>query len=140
MSSSTGGGSLGSGSEDMDIESSDCDSSIVSEFESDLEESFDFEDSASQSQSSVQTQEACNTETVQQETAVSQLLSTGGNALFVGSKISTLQSYLLIFQYAVRHGLTTKAFTELLQLLSVHLPQDAKNRSQPQRFFCRRIP
>ena len=80
MSSSTGGGSLGSGSEDMDIESSDCDSSIVSEFESD----FDFEDSASRSQSSVQTQEACNTETAQQETAVSQLLSTGGNALFVG--------------------------------------------------------
>ena len=84
MTTSTGGGSLGSGSKDMDIESSDCDSSIVSEFESDLEElheSFDFEDSASRSQSSVQTQEACNTETAQQETAVSQLLSTSRNAL-----------------------------------------------------------
>ena len=36
-----------------------------------------------------------------------------------------LQSNLLIFQYAIRHGLTTRAFTELLQLLSVHLPQNA---------------
>ncbi len=35
------------------------------------------------------------------------------------------ESYLLIFKYAIRHGLTTKAFTELLQLLSVHVPQGA---------------
>ena len=45
--------------------------------------------------------------------------------LYPGSQITALQSYLLIFQFAIRHSMTTKSFTELLQLLSVHLPVTA---------------
>ena len=36
-----------------------------------------------------------------------------------------VQSYLLTFQYALRHSLTAKGFTELLQLISVHSPKGA---------------
>ena len=45
--------------------------------------------------------------------------------LYLASQITALQSYLLIFQFAIRHSMTTKSFTELLQLLSVHLPVTA---------------
>ena len=45
--------------------------------------------------------------------------------LYPRSDLSTFQCYLLVFQYAIRHSLTTKAFTELLQLLAVHLPRGA---------------
>ena len=129
MSTSTcsGGWALSSGSEDTYIESW-SETSCLSEYESDLEDlykSFDFEDSASRSLSSAQAQETCDNEVPQQET-VGHLFSTSGEALYAGSPISTLQSYLLIFQYAVRHSLTAKAFTELLQLLSVHLPRGAR--------------
>jgi hypothetical protein len=43
--------------------------------------------------------------------------------LYSEARLTASQSSLLIFQYAIRHSLTTKAFTELLQLLSVHVPQ-----------------
>ena len=113
---------------DLKTPISRIETSCLSEYESDLEdlyESFDFEDSASRSLSSAQAQETCDNEVPQQET-VGHLFSTSGEALYAGSPISTLQSYLLIFQYAVRHSLTAKAFTELLQLLSVHLPRGAR--------------
>ena len=45
--------------------------------------------------------------------------------LYRDAELTALQSQLLIFQYAVRHSLTKKALTELLQLLSVHLPSKA---------------
>ena len=34
-------------------------------------------------------------------------------------------AYVLLFQYSVRHSLTSKAFQELLQLMTVFLPKDA---------------
>ena len=37
--------------------------------------------------------------------------------------MTVFKSYLLTFQYALRHSLTMKAFTELLQLISVHTPK-----------------
>lgn len=43
--------------------------------------------------------------------------------LYPGAQLSEYQSYLLISQYAAHHSLTTKVFTELLQLLSVHVLQ-----------------
>ena len=42
--------------------------------------------------------------------------------LFAGSRVSTLEAYIMIFQYALRHHLTAKAFSELLLLLQVLLP------------------
>lgn len=41
------------------------------------------------------------------------------------AEISVFESYLLCFQFAIRHSLTAKAFSELLQLLSVHLPSSS---------------
>lgn len=52
-------------------------------------------------------------------------LSISDRPLYTGAQLSALESYLLVFQYAVRHSLTKKAITELLQLLSVHLPVGA---------------
>ena len=42
--------------------------------------------------------------------------------LYDNAKISIDESHLLCFQFAIKHSLTTKAFSELLQLLTVHLP------------------
>ena len=38
---------------------------------------------------------------------------------------ASLMAFQSIFQYAIRHGLTTNAFTELLQLLSLHASEGA---------------
>ena len=84
-----------------DNEDSEADSDLVH-----LYESFEFEDDASQTSAQPITGTALNKQT----------------PLYSGAQLSSSQSNLLIFQYALRHGLTTKAFTELLQLISVHLP------------------
>lgn len=42
--------------------------------------------------------------------------------LYEDGKISILDSHVLIFHYVVSHGLSKKAFSELLQLISVILP------------------
>lgn len=42
--------------------------------------------------------------------------------LFEGSRVSALEAYTMIFQYALRHHLTSKAFSELLLLLQALLP------------------
>ena len=47
-------------------------------------------------------------------------------ALYDGANISVFESYFLSFQFAVRHSLTIESFSELLQLISVHVPQSAK--------------
>ena len=49
--------------------------------------------------------------------------------LYDGADISVFDSFLLIFQFALRHSLTSKAFSELLQLLGAHLPLGAKQAS-----------
>lgn len=63
--------------------------------------------------------------------------------LYPGALLTVFQSYLLIFQYAVRHSLTTKVFTELLQLLSLHTPQGAglpKSVYKLKHFFIQAFP
>lgn len=42
--------------------------------------------------------------------------------LFAGSRVSALEANIMIFQYALRHHLTSKAFSELLLILQVLLP------------------
>ena len=48
----------------------------------------------------------------------------GDLSLYLNAQL-TAQSRLLVFQYSLQHSLTKKAFTELLQLLPVHLPTKA---------------
>ena len=47
-------------------------------------------------------------------------------ALYEGSDITLVESNLALFQFAVRHGLSGKAFNELLLLFAAHLPQSSK--------------
>ena len=46
--------------------------------------------------------------------------------LYDGAVITILESHMLLLQYALRHSLTAKAFSELLTLVSAHLPPGAK--------------
>ena len=131
--------------------SNDCDFTASTSYEADTEsesdledlyESFDFEDEASRSQSSGQLSRP-DTVCLRPNTADPSFSIGREKDLYAGSPISTLQSHLLIFQYAVRHGLITKAFTELLQLLLVHLPQEAtipKTVYNLKRFFVDAFP
>ncbi len=63
--------------------------------------------------------------------------------LYEGAELSVFNSFLLIFQFAIRHSLTGKAFSELLQLLAVHLPPGAKHASSVyavKQFFLKLFP
>ena len=42
--------------------------------------------------------------------------------LYDGADLTVFESYSLLLQYSLRHGLTKRAFSELLQLVGVHLP------------------
>ena len=69
--------------------------------------------------------------------------ATRDRKLYPGADLSTFQCYLLVFQYAIRHSLTTKAFTELLQLIAVHLPKEAaipRSVHNLKRFFVESYP
>ena len=44
------------------------------------------------------------------------------NPVYSGASLSMLDSYLLLLQYALRHRLNKKAFSELLKLVGAHLP------------------
>ena len=46
--------------------------------------------------------------------------------LYSGSEMTIFMSYFLLFQYAVRHSLSNKAFGELIKLVSAFLPREAK--------------
>ena len=55
------------------------------------------------------------------------------NPLYDGADISIFESYILGFEFAIRHTLTAKAFSELLQLIAVHVPSSAK---MPRSVYC----
>ena len=102
--------------EETDNNEADSDASSEDSDLQDLYDSFDFEDGTSQTRLQTEGLEKCSS-------------TSGGTItealLYPGADLSTLQSYLLLFQFAIRHSLTSKAFTELLQLLIVHLPRGA---------------
>ena len=53
----------------------------------------------------------------------------GGTALeplYEGADVSIFDSHLLLFEFAIRHSLTKKAFSELIDLVATHLPRVAK--------------
>ena len=47
--------------------------------------------------------------------------------LYPESQVSVLDSYILLYEYALRHSLTKEAFKELIQLVTVHMPSNAKS-------------
>ncbi len=47
--------------------------------------------------------------------------------LYDHADLTVFDSYLLLFQYSLRQSLTKKAFGELIQLVSVHLPCSSKS-------------
>lgn len=44
--------------------------------------------------------------------------------LFENSSVTMLQAYFMVFQFALKHYLSSKAFSELLLLLKILLPAD----------------
>lgn len=63
--------------------------------------------------------------------------------LYPGSQISIWMTYLLVFQFSIRHSLTESALKELLLLISVLLPVQAlfpKSVRKLKRFFSEGFP
>lgn len=57
--------------------------------------------------------------------------------------VTVFQSYLLVFQYSMKHSLTKSALSDLLQLIKVHLPQNTSYLSsvhQMKEFFTKLLP
>ena len=46
--------------------------------------------------------------------------------LYDGAELSVLDSHLLMYQYALRHCITTQAFTELISLVETHMPRNSR--------------
>ena len=46
--------------------------------------------------------------------------------LYPDSQVTILDSYIL-YEYSLRHSLTKEAFKELLQLITIHMPLNAKS-------------
>ena len=57
----------------------------------------------------------------ERETAV----STDNRYLYEGSKLTAFQSYLLTMKYALRHGLTKLALSDLLDLVGMLIPDSS---------------
>ena len=47
--------------------------------------------------------------------------------LYPDSQVTILDSYILLYEYSLRHSLTKEAFKELLQLITIHMPLNAKS-------------
>lgn len=54
------------------------------------------------------------------------MLTAALEPLYETSDITIFHSYLLIFQFVVRHNLSTKAFSELIHLIAIHIPKAAR--------------
>jgi hypothetical protein len=134
-------GSEDSGQSDFDYSSETDDlshSSSGSSGESDLDElyeSFEFEEDVPQSHLQQAPEPSCS--------LLPFASAVRDKQLYPGAELSTFQCYLLVFQYAIQHSLTTKAFTELLQLIAVHLPKGAatpRSVHNLKRFFVESYP
>lgn len=100
---------------------SDVEEPIDSDLE-DLYESFEHESQSPPSQSSATASDTAKGDSVSGIPSLDGHGSSLSKPIYPGALLTVLQSYLLVFQYATRHGLTTKAFMELLHLLTVHVP------------------
>ena len=65
------------------------------------------------------------------------------NLLYGHADVTVFQSYLLTFQYSMKHSLTQSALSDLLDLIKVHLPQDTaylRSVHQMKGFFMKLFP
>ena len=60
--------------------------------------------------------------------------------LYPGSQVSIFMTYLLVFQFSIRHSLTESALKGLLLLISVLLPSFPKSVRKLKRFFSKAFP
>ena len=68
---------------------------------------------------------------------------TKSEPLFPGSQVGLIEAFLMIFQFVLKHHLSSKAFAELLLLLRVLLPQNSllpKSVYLLKRFFLEMFP
>lgn len=118
--------SLCSGSEDSYPDYTDSSSSLSSsETDSDIESSTSDLETASEDNSSQRNN-------VQANYGASTSTQLGlpvefSFPLYGGADLSVLDSYILLLQYSLRHSLTKKAFSELIDLVTVHLPPTSKS-------------
>ena len=89
----------------------DSESSCINSDLQELYESFDFQND--------------ETPALESGSVVSPPFQFKDTSLYAKARLTLLQSCLLVFQCTIQHNLTTKAFTELLQLISVHILQGA---------------
>lgn len=47
--------------------------------------------------------------------------------LYEGADLTILDSYLMLYHFALRHCITDTAFSELISLVDTHVPKDAKS-------------
>ena len=47
--------------------------------------------------------------------------------LYNGADLTVLESFLLLYQFALRHGISKQALSDLVSLLNIHLPHQAKS-------------
>ena len=69
--------------------------------------------------------------------------ATETSPLYPGANLSVLDSCLLLLQFALRYGLTNKAFSQLIRLVEAHLPSSAcclKSVYKLKEFFVRNFP
>ena len=121
-------------SDDSQSDTSLEDLDEVELIDSDMEElyeSFEYEDQASQTSAPARVERGHGHQPPRKGSGV--IAPQYAQPVYDHASLSIMQSYLLIFQYAVCHTLTIKAFTELLQLISVHMPQGA---SVPKSVHC----
>ena len=106
-------------SDDIENDESESDESESDESESDESESDSSESDSSESVVELEGKEAVGWES----------FLIGGTALeplYEGADVSIFDSHLLLFEFAIRHSLTKKAFSELIDLVATHLPRVAK--------------
>ena len=111
--------------------SSDCESSAYSTSDIGSSSSLCESDSNSGASDSSVDSDASDKE----ETPALKRLAEFRVPLYDSANITILESYLLLYQFALRHSLSKKALSDLLSVLNVHLPEQARSAPSFYRFF-----
>lgn len=70
--------------------------------------------------------ESVNTESHFEDVSHEQFPLENKEPLYTGSRLTQAQSFLLILSFALRHGLTGIALSDLLDLINVHCPENTQ--------------
>ena len=140
--------SSGTDSESMESSSQSKYTSCTSSSESAMETSIKSRDDSesefssewsTESESSSSSEQSCGSESENQGSNHGPL-ACFSEPLYTNAKLTVLDSYLLLYQFFLRHSLSNKVFSELISLVSVHLPemtsQKAARSLYQLRIFC----